>query len=127
MLRAELDEMRAMADEARKTNQLLHAYIEYILKNQYQWQREAERLSSLMKQRFHKPDWSLFSRRARPNGGLQQPHSPFRQHAPISGQEICAGTSKKPSTHNTKIVRHERFVHAFRRLILYCFGRPPGV
>jgi hypothetical protein len=44
MLRAELEEMRATTHEVRKTNQLLHAYIDYILKNQYQWQREAERL-----------------------------------------------------------------------------------
>jgi hypothetical protein len=61
MLRFELEQMRAMEDEARKTNQLLIAYIDYILENQYQWQREAERLSSLMKKRYNKSHWSLFS------------------------------------------------------------------
>jgi hypothetical protein len=72
MLRAELEQMRAMKDETRKTNQLLYAYIDYILENQYQWQREAERLSSLMKKR---PHWSLFSwrKRASQNGRLSQP------------------------------------------------------
>jgi hypothetical protein len=49
MLRAELEEMRAIAEEARKTNRALYAYIDDILENQYQWQREAERLSSLLK------------------------------------------------------------------------------
>ena len=52
MLRAELEEMRAIADEARKTNRILYAYIDEILENQYQWQREAERLSSLLKKRI---------------------------------------------------------------------------
>ena len=37
MLRADLEEMRAIADEARKTNRILYAYIDEILENQYQW------------------------------------------------------------------------------------------
>jgi hypothetical protein len=60
-LRAELEEMRAVANEARKTNQLLYAYIDYILENQYQWEREAKRLSSLLKKRPQNQHWSLFS------------------------------------------------------------------
>jgi hypothetical protein len=74
MLRAELEEMRAIADEARKTNRLLYAYIDHILENQYQWQREAERLSSLLKRGFNNPHWSLFSwgKRARQNDRLSQ-------------------------------------------------------
>jgi hypothetical protein len=74
MLRAELEEMLAIADEARKTNRLLYAYIDHILENQYQWQREAERLSSLLKRGFNNPHWSLFSwgKRARQNDRLSQ-------------------------------------------------------
>jgi alkylation response protein AidB-like acyl-CoA dehydrogenase len=59
-LRAELEEMRAVANEARKTNRLLYAYIDYILENQYQWEREAKRLSSLLKKRPQDQHW-LFS------------------------------------------------------------------
>ncbi len=60
-LRAELEEMRAVANEARKTNQLLYAYIDYILENQYQWEREAKRLSALLKKR-PKISTGLYSR-----------------------------------------------------------------
>jgi hypothetical protein len=74
-LRAELEEMRAVANEARKTNQLLYAYIDYILENQYQWEREAKRLSSLLKKRPQNPPWSLLSWRNRvgQNDGLLRP------------------------------------------------------
>ena len=58
MLRAELEEMRAIADGARKTNRVLYAYIDDILENQYQYQGQRE---SLLKKGFNNPHWSLFS------------------------------------------------------------------
>ncbi len=128
MLRSELDEMRAMADEARKTNQLLYAYIDYILENQYQWQREAERLSSLLKKSFHKPNWSLFSKRkpARPNVGLPQPSLTLPSTCADLGAKDLRRNEQTPRTQNTKIVCHERFMHALRRLILLLVAAPVG-
>ena len=60
LLRFEVSQLRAMEDDARKTNQRLCAYIDCILENQYQWQREAERLRSFMKIISNKPRWSPF-------------------------------------------------------------------
>jgi len=114
MLRAELEEMRAIADEARKTNRILYAYIDEILENQYQWQREAERLSSLLKKGFNNPNWSLFSRgkHARQNDRLSQPS--------LALTASCGdprGENLRSKGH--KIVCHERIVNTLRRLILW--------
>ena len=94
-LRAELEEMRAIADEARKTNRILYAYIDEILENQYQWQREAERLSSLLKRGFNNPHWSLFSwgKRARQNDGLSQ--------RSLALTPSCADPRKSPGSGGT--------------------------
>jgi hypothetical protein len=83
ILRAELEEMRAIADEARKTNRVLYAYIDDILENQYQWQREAERLSSLLKKSstirtgFYSFGASMLAKTM----GCPSPHLPLPHHA----------------------------------------------
>lgn len=63
LLRIELEQLRAMESEARKTNEFLVAHFDRIVDNQDQWQREAERLSALCSVReetLNKPRWSLF-------------------------------------------------------------------
>jgi hypothetical protein len=114
MLRAELEEMRAIAEEARKTNRALYAYIDDILENQYQWQREAERLSSLLKKGFNNPHWSLFSwdKHARQHDRLSRPS--------LAITPSCAdprGGNLRSKGH--KIVCLERLVNTLRRLILW--------
>jgi hypothetical protein len=68
LLRIELEQLRAMENEARKTKEFLFAHIDRIMDCRDQWQREAERLSALMAQvpcsaheeTLNKPHWSLF-------------------------------------------------------------------
>ena len=47
LLRIELERLRAMENEAHKTNELLVAHIDRIMASRDEWQREAERLSAL--------------------------------------------------------------------------------
>jgi hypothetical protein len=121
ILRAELEEMRVIADEARKTNRVLYAYMDDILENQYQWQREAERLSSLLKKKFNNRHRFLFSwgKHARQNDGLSQPS--------LALTPSCAdplGGNLRSKGH--KIMCHERLVNTLRRLILWIsFCWPP--
>jgi hypothetical protein len=102
--------MRAIADEARKTNRVLYAYIDDILENQYQWQREAERLSSLLKKKFNNPHRFLFLRgkHARQNDGLSQPSLAL---TPSCADPLGGNLSSK----GHKIVCHERLVSTLRR------------
>jgi hypothetical protein len=121
MLRAELEEMRATTHEVRKTNQLLHAYIDYILENQYQWQREAERLSSLLKRGSRNPHWSPFSwgERAGQNDKLSLPSLALTPSCADPGGDNLRNNGQTPHTKNAKIVCHGRSVNALRRSILW--------
>jgi hypothetical protein len=47
LLRIELERLRALENEARKTNELLVGYIDRLIDNRDEWRREAERLSAL--------------------------------------------------------------------------------
>jgi hypothetical protein len=63
LLRIELERWRAMENEARKTNELLVAYIDRIMENRNEWQREAERLGALCpkyQKTLDKARWPLF-------------------------------------------------------------------
>ena len=48
LLRIELEQLRAKEDEARKTQQFLAAHLDRVIDSRDRWQREAERLSTLM-------------------------------------------------------------------------------
>jgi FtsZ-binding cell division protein ZapB len=50
LLRIELEQLRAMEDEARKTMEFLFAHVDRIMESRDQWQREAEHLRALMAQ-----------------------------------------------------------------------------
>jgi hypothetical protein len=68
LLRIELEQLRAIEDEARKTKEFFFAHIDRIMESRDQWQREAEHLRALMVQvpcsahqeTFNKLHWSLF-------------------------------------------------------------------
>jgi hypothetical protein len=47
LLRIELERLRALENEARKTNELLVGYIDHLIDSRDEWRREAERLSAL--------------------------------------------------------------------------------
>jgi hypothetical protein len=47
LLRIELERLRALENEARKTNELLVGYIDRLIDSQDEWRREAERLGAL--------------------------------------------------------------------------------
>ena len=47
LLRIELERLRALENEARKTNELLIGYIDRLIDSRDEWRREAERLSVL--------------------------------------------------------------------------------
>jgi hypothetical protein len=57
VLRIEVEQLRALDQEAHKTNELLIASLKRIMESRDEWRREAERLSALMAQ--VRP-WSLF-------------------------------------------------------------------
>lgn len=48
LLRIEVERLRAMESEARKTKEFLIAHIDRLIDSRDHWQREAERLSALM-------------------------------------------------------------------------------
>jgi FtsZ-binding cell division protein ZapB len=62
-LRIEVDHLRAMEEEARKTKEFLLAYVAPLMESRDQWQREADRLRALLAQvheeTFKKPHWTL--------------------------------------------------------------------
>src|SRR5258708_21557639 len=47
LLRIELERLRALENEARKTNELLLGYIDHLVDSRNIWRREAERLRAL--------------------------------------------------------------------------------
>ena len=47
LLRIELERLRVLENEARKTNELLVGYIDHLIDSRDEWQRETERLSVL--------------------------------------------------------------------------------
>jgi len=47
LLRIELERLRALENEARKTNELLVGYIDHLIDSRDEWRRGAERLSAL--------------------------------------------------------------------------------
>ena len=47
LLRIELERLRALENEAQKTNELLVGYIDRLIDSRDEWRREAERLSVL--------------------------------------------------------------------------------
>ena len=67
LLRIELQQLRAMENEARKTSEFLIAHMDRIIDSRDQWQREAERFRALMARvpcpahdgTLNKPRWSL--------------------------------------------------------------------
>jgi FtsZ-binding cell division protein ZapB len=59
LLRIELQQLREMENEARKTNEFLVAHFDRIMDSRDRWQREAERLRALYEQTLNKPYWSL--------------------------------------------------------------------
>jgi hypothetical protein len=59
-LRVEVEQRRAMEEDARTTEEFLSASVSEILESRDRWRREAERLHALIAQ---VPPWSLFWRR----------------------------------------------------------------
>jgi FtsZ-binding cell division protein ZapB len=57
VLRVEVEQLRAMEQEARNTEEFLSASVNRIMESRDQWRREAERLRALIEQ---VPPWSLF-------------------------------------------------------------------
>jgi hypothetical protein len=57
VLRVEVEQLRAMEREARRTEELLSASVDRMMDARDQWRREAERLRALIAQ---VPPWSLF-------------------------------------------------------------------
>ena len=57
VLRVEIEQLRAMEQEARNTEEFLSASVNRIMDSRDQWRREAERLRALITQ---VPPWSLF-------------------------------------------------------------------
>ena len=57
VLRVEVEQLRAMEQEARNTEEFLSASVNRIMESRDQWRREAERLRALIAQ---VPPWSLF-------------------------------------------------------------------
>jgi hypothetical protein len=57
VLRVEVEQLRAMEREARRTEELLSASVDRMMDARDQWRREAERLRALIAQ---VPLWSLF-------------------------------------------------------------------
>jgi hypothetical protein len=47
LLRIELERLRVLENEARKTNELLVGYIDHLIDSRDEWRRETERLSVL--------------------------------------------------------------------------------
>src|SRR5438093_11894038 len=60
LLRVEVQQLRAMEQEARNNEELLSASVSGILESRDQWRREAEYLRALIEE---VPPWSLFWRR----------------------------------------------------------------
>jgi FtsZ-binding cell division protein ZapB len=56
VLRVEVEQLRAMEQEARNTEELLSASVNRIMESRDHWRREAERLRALIEQ---VPPWSL--------------------------------------------------------------------
>jgi FtsZ-binding cell division protein ZapB len=57
VLRVEVEQLRAMEQEARNTEEFLSTSVNRIMDSRDQWRREAERLRALITQ---VPPWSLF-------------------------------------------------------------------
>jgi hypothetical protein len=57
VLRVEVQQLRAMEREARKTEEFLSASVKRVMASRDHWRREAERLDALIAQ---VPPWSLF-------------------------------------------------------------------
>jgi hypothetical protein len=57
MLRVEVEQLRSMEKEARKTEAFLTTSISGMMESRDQWRREAERLRAVIEQ---VPPWSLF-------------------------------------------------------------------
>ena len=57
VLRVEVEQLRAMEQEARKTEEFLSASVNRIMESRDQWRQEAERLRALIAQ---VPPWSRF-------------------------------------------------------------------
>jgi hypothetical protein len=60
LLRVEVEQLRAMEQEARNNEEFLSASVSRILESRDQWRREAEYLRALVEE---VPPWSLFWRR----------------------------------------------------------------
>ena len=59
VLRVEVEQLRAIEREARKTEEFLSASVNRLMESRDHWRREAERLRPLIEQ---VPPWSLFWR-----------------------------------------------------------------
>jgi len=71
LLRVEVEQLRAMKQEARNTEEFLSDSVNRILESRDQWRREAEQLRALIAQ---VPPWSLFWRRCLDSfKGLRKP------------------------------------------------------
>jgi hypothetical protein len=57
VLRVEVEQLRAIREEAREREASLSASVEQLIESRDQWRREAERLYALIEQ---VPPWSLF-------------------------------------------------------------------
>jgi FtsZ-binding cell division protein ZapB len=57
LLRVEVEQLRAMEQEARSSEEFLSASVNRILESRDQWRREAEQLRALI---GRVPPWSLF-------------------------------------------------------------------
>src|SRR6478735_978077 len=62
LLRVEVEQLRAMDEEARKTKDFLSRSVDRVMESRDRWKREAEYLSALIAQ---VPPWSLFWWRCR--------------------------------------------------------------
>jgi hypothetical protein len=85
MLRVEVEQLRSMEKEARKTEAFLTTSISGMMESRDQWRREAERLRAVIEQ---VPPWSLLkpSRRGekRPTGrGALPDSSNLNRGAPV--------------------------------------------